>query len=530
MKPEEQPLLLEIGEQPAWRTPAAPAGALKLRRVNRRQTALLPMDVEALIGPEHKARAIWELAGRMDLSKFTEGLKTREGQAGREAWEPQLLVSLWVYGYSEGISSAREIEREMEWEPGMRWLAGLEQVNHHTLSDFRVKHGAALEELFAQLLGLLESAGCLRLDRVMHDGTKIRSHAGVDTFRGEEKLREHLERARAVVAEMGSPGEEDEQWEQRRRSRKEAAQERAKRERQQRLEEALRQWESLQGELKDDGKKAAVRVSETEPEARLMKHGDNAIAPSYNAQISTDAAEKIIVGAHLSQSSSDAQSLLPALAEVERNLGCKPEQVVVDGGFTNRDTIVGCAERQIDLIGSMPDPAERSAAAMKSVGIAPEFAPERFERSGDGGQLRCPAGCVLSYVRQSRKRGDRYRQYQARGEDCRSCAFQPRCCPHHAAHGRLVSIRTEERAELAEFRRKMATPEAQAIYRQRAPVAEFPNAWIKDKIGLRKFRVRGLVKAGLELLWACLTYNVMAWMRRCWRQRPEVEYFTAGAA
>jgi len=34
-----------------------------------------------------------------------------------------------------------------------------------------------------------------------------------------------------------------------------------------------------------------------------------------------------------------------------------------------------------------------------------------------------------------------------------------------------------------------------------------------DEEGLRKFRVRGLVKAGTELIWACLTYNVMQWLR-----------------
>lgn len=262
-----------------------------------------------------------------------------------------------------------------------------------------------------------------------------------------------------------------------------------------------------------------------------MKHGDHAIVPSYNAQISTDAAEKIIVGAHLSQCSSDAQSLLPALAEVQENLVRLPQQTVVDGGFTNRETIVACAERKIDLIGSLPDPAERSAAAMKSAGIDPAFAPEHFERSEDGQQLRCAAGCGLPYVRQSQKRGNRYRQYQARGEDCQGCAFQERCCPKHAARGRLVSILVEERAAVAEFRKKMETEEAQALYRQRAPVAEFPNAYLKEKFGLRKFRVRGLVKAGLELLWACLTYNVMAWARLCWRQpRPKIEFFTVGLA
>ena len=526
MSSAEQAILIEIPEQPRGDEPAAASGALKLRRVDRRQTTLLTVDVEGLIGPEHKARAMWEFSGRMDLTPFTAGMKTREGQAGREAWDPQLLVSLWVYAYSEGIGSAREIERQMEWEPGFQWLGGLAKVNHHTLSDFRVGHRAGLDGLFAQLLGLLEHAGCLSLERVMHDGTKIRAQAGVDTFRRERTVRQHLERARAVVAQMGDPRKDE--GAEAGRSRKRAAQERAARERQERVERAFVELQTLQRDKEKEEDKQSVRVSLTEPEARLMKHGDNAIAPSYNAQITTDAEQKIIVGVHLSQSSSDAQSLAPALAEVEQNLGRRPEQVVVDGGFTNRDTIVACAAQHTDLIGSLPDPAERSAAAMKSAGIDPAFAPGQFVRQAEDDELRCPAGCRLKFLRQSKKRDNFYRQYQAQSADCQSCVYQPRCCPKHAAQGRLVSILVEERAEVAEFRKKMQTPEAKAIYRQRGPVAEFPNAWIKEKLGLRKFRVRGLVKAGLEVLWASLTYNVMAWIRLCWRpQVAAVEFFTA---
>jgi hypothetical protein len=59
----------------------------------------------------------------------------------------------------------------------------------------------------------------------------------------------------------------------------------------------------------------------------------------------------------------------------------------------------------------------------------------------------------------------------------------------------------------------MEQPESKDIYRQRGPVAEFPHAWLKDKIHLRKFRLRGKLKAGIELLWACLTYNLMQWIR-----------------
>src|SRR4051794_29802046 len=82
----------------------------KLRTVDRAQTMMANIFVEELIAADHKARAIWELAGQLDLGRFAESLKTQAGGAGRPAWDPRLLVSLWVYAYSEGISSAREIE------------------------------------------------------------------------------------------------------------------------------------------------------------------------------------------------------------------------------------------------------------------------------------------------------------------------------------------------------------------------------------------------------------------------------------
>ena len=78
-------------------------------------------------------------------------------------------------------------------------------------------------------------------------------------------------------------------------------------------------------------------------------------------------------------------------------------------------------------------------------------------------------------------------------------------------------MRSEFRPEVAAQAAKMETEEAKAIYKKRGQVAEFPNAWIKDKLGLRQFRLRGLRKVGAEMLWACLTYNIQQWMRLSWR-------------
>jgi hypothetical protein len=155
---------------------------------------------------------------------------------------------------------------------------------------------------------------------------------------------------------------------------------------------------------------------------------------------------------------------------------------------------------------------------MKSLGIAPGFAPSEFRILDDGERLECPAGCQLQPLRQNRKRGDLYQQYRARGTGCGACRYQPQCCPSKPGRGRTVSIRLEEQAAVAVFRKKMEAAEYRTIYRKRGDVAEFPNAWIKEKLGLRKFRVRGLVKAGSELLWACLTCNIMPWVRLTWRE------------
>ncbi len=78
-------------------------------------------------------------------------------------------------------------------------------------------------------------------------------------------------------------------------------------------------------------------------------------------------------------------------------------------------------------------------------------------------------------------------------------------------------MRIVELPSIIAFHEKMKTDEAKAIYRTRSKTAEFPNAWIKEKFGLRKFRTRGKAKTKQEALWACVTYNIQQWIRLVWR-------------
>jgi hypothetical protein len=315
--------------------------------------------------------------------------------------------------------------------------------------------------------------------------------------------------AREQVEQMGDP--ESEELSQRVAK----ARQRALREKREHLEEALKALEQMEASRSKSSDKTKVRVSTTDPEARVMLHAKGAYGPGYNVQISTDAEAKIIVGVGVTQAPTDAAELEPAVERIEANLGERPQQMVVDGGLTNQATMEAMAEKQVDLIGTLPERRGVAEKRMKQRGVSSDFYPQAFEYDASADCYRCPAEKVLHYETEERSGASVRRRYRAKASECRGCAFQAQCCPG-TKRGRSL-VRSEATPEMAAFQAKMETPEAQAIYKQRAGVAEFPNAWIKDKIGLRQFRLRGLVKVTLEAVWTCLTYNICQWIRLCWK-------------
>lgn len=489
------------------------AATARLVPINREQIELVPIDIDSLIPEDHPARAIWEFVGRLNLEGYLKRIKSVEGAAGRPAFDPRLLASLWIFAYSEGVSSAREIENRCGYHPAYQWLTGRQEVNHHTLSDFRGDHEKELDKLFTDVLGLLSAEGLITLEQVMQDGTKVKAFATSNRFRREDTIKAHLAAAAELVRELSESAQEETS------GRIEKARVRAARERKERLEEALDELKKLQETRSSEARCAETRVSETDPEARMMKQSEGGYAPSYNVQFSTDAANSIIVNVDVTQGGNDAEELSPAVTGVERRCGEKPKQVVADGSYTNRETIIAMEKAGIDFIGSMPDRSGMSDAQYKRWGVTPEFRAEAFVHEEATSTMHCPAGCKLRYEGKGSDRPgvDNYR-YRAHAEDCRACAFQTQCCPQMTTKGRGVTRQVEAPTVVA-FRNKMETEEAKAIYRRRSPVAEFTNAWIKTKNGLRQFRLRGLRKTKREALWAALAYNLQQWTRLVWKPR-----------
>ena len=232
--------------------------AVRLREPNRKQLLMRAEDLDSLIGPEHVARAIWRVLERMDLRRFYQAIKAREGSAGRDATDPKMLLALWLYGLSEGINSARELERLSQAHAAYRWICGGVSVNYHTLSDFRSGAGAALDELMGQVLAVLMHQRVLKLYRVAQDGTRVRASAGSASFRRKHTLERCLKEARAHLAVLAREAAHAESSPS---ARVEAARQRAAREQTQRVEQALDELERM-GAAKAQAKNHPRRCQE----------------------------------------------------------------------------------------------------------------------------------------------------------------------------------------------------------------------------------------------------------------------------
>lgn len=483
------------------------APAPRLASIDRRQLLLRTVDVERLIEEDHGARSIWELVGRLDLSLYHAQIEAVEGHAGRDHTDPQLLISLWLYAYSQGISSAREVARQCEFEPGFQWLCGLDAISHRTLSGFRSENKAGLDDLFVQVLGMLSAEGLVTLERVTLDGTKIKANAGGNTFRRKEKLEAHLAWAREQVRILNAEGEQEEIT----ARRQAAARRRAARQRASRLEAAVREVERLQQDKKHDRKEFVARASSTDPEAHVMRNGEGGTVPSYNVQLLTDTTHGMIVNVEATTDAIDYRQLKPALERCITTLGQTPKQIVADGDYTNHASVQAAADCGVDFYGSWQD--SWRAVERDACGRSGEFMASAFPYDPKRDCFTCPAGQVLTrHAQMNRGNGVITHVYHAGKTVCAKCPLRSQCAPVDARLGWRRSItRIEEPAATTAFKTKMATEEAHQIYAQRSQIAEFPHAWIKERCGLRQFRCRSRLKVTMEATWACLSYNLARW-------------------
>jgi transposase len=307
----------ELPEQSGPRTEAVPRGAPRLREPVRNQVELRAVDIDSLIGQDHPARVIWAYVEGLDVSELEDRVKARENTPGHPAPSPQLLLALWLYATSDGVGSARALDRLCDSHDVYRWLCGGVSLNHHTLSDFRVSCADVLDRLLVEHLVALNETGLVDLEKLTQDGVRVRASAGTGSFRREATLDRQMAQAEAVVEELKREVDADPEASHRRIR---AARERAARERSERVQAAQAALAEIKRKRKQldekggNGKKPKEpRASTTDPQARVMKMADAGFRPAYNVQVASAAGELLVVAIDVDNSGSDRGLMRPML-------------------------------------------------------------------------------------------------------------------------------------------------------------------------------------------------------------------------
>jgi transposase len=422
--------------------------AVRLRVPERRQMEWVSQCPDDLVGADHPVRLIAAVVEKLDVSGFEAAIKARAGVAGRDTTDPRLLIGLWLYACIRGIGSARELARRCTESTPFRWLCGGVTVNHRLLSDFRTDHGAALDELFSQVIASLVDKNVVAVSRVSQDGVRVRVSAGASSFRREERLQELLTKARQHVEQLRRQVDSPQQAALSVRQR--AARKRAAAEKLERLQEAIAQLPELKqkqaeaARLAGQGKRGQQirarqpRVSTTDALARVMKMPNGGFNPAVNVQVATDTQSRAILGVEVTNEGSDNAGLSePMRRQVEQRTGGNVEQHLIDGGYMRSQDIERAHAQGVEL-----------------------FVPPKPARS-----------------------------------------------PHH--RGRELEPRRGDSPAVLGWKQRMACEEGKEIYKERAATSETVNADLRCYRGLSQFTVRGHNKIRCVALWCALAYNLM---------------------
>jgi hypothetical protein len=226
---------------------------------------------------------------------------------------------LWLFATSQGVGSARALERLCESHDGYRWLCGGE---------------------------------------VVQDGVRVRASAGASSFRRQKKLQKELKKAKRLIERLRQENDEDPDASNKRIR---AAQDRAAREREARVATALEQLATIEAHRarrgrenrnnkKKGSKRSEPRTSTTDPQARVMKMADGGFRPAYNCQVASVAEGQIAIAVDATNVGSD-RGLMRPMQERLVGLYGRAKRYLVDGGFNKNEDIDWAAAQGIKVYG-----------------------------------------------------------------------------------------------------------------------------------------------------------------------------------
>jgi transposase len=425
-----------------------------------------PQIIDDLIDAAHPARAVWAYVEELDLTRLYDRIRARDLVAGRPAIDPRLLVALWLYGTLSGFTTARELARMCDHYDPLIWLAGGVSVNYHTLGTFHTADLAFLDALLKHSVNVLRQRGAIDLDRIAQDGVRVRASAGAGSFHRRETLERQLREAQAQLRKLQS-----------KRAAKHA------------------DPTTTTGVPTADPPAAKRADPTTTTGVASADAPADAPKPSQQQAAALQQAENRVarVEAALERMPEREAKIEPGSTTEARVSTTDPDATVMkmaDSGFRPAynvefaTTCVGQAVVGVDVVTVGSDQGQLPPMLDQ---IEERFHHRPTAALVDGGFVN------LNDIK----------TVQADGT-CQVYAPVPQ--PRNETVERYAAKATDS-PDVAEWRTRMGTDAAKAIYKQRAATAECVNAQARNR-GLGQFAVRGLNKIKAVATWFAITHNM----------------------
>lgn len=138
--------------------------------------------------------------------------------------------------------------------------------------------------------------------------------------------------------------------------------------------EQLAEVEQNKSQSRDKNRRLkTAKVSLTDPESRVMRLANGAIAPAYNLQLAAvgdpQGGPVAVVGVLVTQQGNDKNQLMPMRQQLEHNLGHPPRQVVVDAGFPSFEELLAAKNVDFQVIAPVPQTWQQNTTSKKVEGI-----------------------------------------------------------------------------------------------------------------------------------------------------------------
>jgi transposase len=500
-----------------------------------RQKLMIPVSLEEQLVPGTLEHAIHHLIDeRVDDSWF-EDLYTND-QTGRPAYSPRMLLKVILLGYSRGLLSSRRIERACRENVTFMALCGGEHPDHSTFAGFIGRLDGRIGAIFSEVLLICHEEGLLGGTHFSLDGIKLAANASRENSGTFEDLRHKLKKLEAKLAEHIAAHAHNDRREQRQTRRKSTgADEQAQRDaqrREQSIDRLRRKSQQLREFLAThepkQGAKGEIQSNATDNESARM-HTSHGTIQGYNAQALVDSQHQVIVHGEAMGAGQDFRHVAPMLEGAAENLAhaglsdavpLAGAQFSADCNYHSEENLIAVERAGVDAY--IPDPQFRSRDPRFATQIRHKakaagketmrFTLAHFSHQRASDTYRCPNGKVLQLEAATARdqRGNIYRRYQARVEDCARCPFRKDCLQRGAKQRSLhVPKATEHTATRSrQMRAKIDLPESRTIYAKRLAIVEPVFANIRVQKGMNHFTYRGQAKVNIQWLLFCLVHNL----------------------